>query len=889
MADNIKGITIQIDGETKGLDKALADVNKRSRDLGKELREVETALKFNPGNVELIAQKQQLLTEQVENTTKKLNQLKDAQADVESQFRRGDIGEDKYRKFRREIIKTEDQLRGFETELKQVGSTNNLDEVEKDLEGVKKEADDASGAVDELASALGGVVAGAGIKGTIDKALDVSTLDTDIKLSMDIDPESAESVRRAISDVKAYGIDPGDALEGARRQWALTTDEMLEAGATLEEINATNADIVKQAGALTRSYSGLDFTEVIQETREIAKELNITQQEAIGMADSLIKVGFPPDQLDIIAEYGQQLTRAGYSAEDVQNIIRAGVDTGTWNIDNLLDGLKEGRIRASELGAGLSGALEEALGLLPEDEALKMADTFATWGTAIANGGEQGNAAFSEMAAWLNTLEDETAKNAIGVGIFGTIWEDQGQNIIETITNADNATLSLKDGVDGVSGSIDTLDSDPMVQMQQAMTEIMFALRPVLQVIADVVSKIATWMAENPKLAATVMAVVTAVGILYGIIVALTPIFLSMSTLAPILGAAFAALTGPVGLVIAAVAGLIAIVVALKNDWGGIATFFSDLWSTITGTFSEQTEALRAMLANLWQNISDTLRPFWEGISTFFSGIFEQISQTVSTVWDNIVAYFGNVWEIIKNIFVGAFAAILLIVTGRFTEAWELIKEVMANIVNAVKENLALVVDSFFQILNTVLNIFGDLKDGALGAFNGMLDGIKSIIQTVIDFLKDIDLMQIGKDMIQGLINGVTSMGGALLDGIGGLVDGAIEGAKNILDINSPSRVFEQIGTYTGEGLEKGLINMGGRVAKASADMAASTTDIEANAPQITQQPQRNNNNDDTRNQGGDVIINIQNMQVRSDEDIKRISRELKRQIDRSNKGKGVS
>ena len=56
-------------------------------------------------------------------------------------------------------------------------------------------------------------------------------------------------------------------------------------------------------------------------------------------------MGFPPEQLDIIAEYGGQLTRAGYTAEEVQAIM-AGVDTGTWNIDNLLDGLKEGRISA---------------------------------------------------------------------------------------------------------------------------------------------------------------------------------------------------------------------------------------------------------------------------------------------------------------------------------------------------------------------------------------------------------------------------------------------------------------------------------------------------------------------------------------------------------------
>ncbi|TKJ03393.1 hypothetical protein FC702_15785, partial [Bacillus cereus] len=74
-----------------------------------------------------------------------------------------------------------------------------------------------------------------------------------------------------------------------------------------------------------------DFTELIQETNEIGNELGISQEGALGMADALLKMGFPPEQLDIIAEYGGQLTRAGYNAEEVQAIMAAGVETGTWN------------------------------------------------------------------------------------------------------------------------------------------------------------------------------------------------------------------------------------------------------------------------------------------------------------------------------------------------------------------------------------------------------------------------------------------------------------------------------------------------------------------------------------------------------------------------------
>ena len=90
----IKGITIEIGGETTGLQNALKDVNKQSDNLVKELTDVERLLKFDPGNVEALAQKQQLLTQQIENTTQKLDKLKAAEQQVQAQFQNGKISEE---------------------------------------------------------------------------------------------------------------------------------------------------------------------------------------------------------------------------------------------------------------------------------------------------------------------------------------------------------------------------------------------------------------------------------------------------------------------------------------------------------------------------------------------------------------------------------------------------------------------------------------------------------------------------------------------------------------------------------------------------------------------------------------------------------------------------
>ncbi|MBG9828985.1 membrane protein, partial [Bacillus wiedmannii] len=117
MAGRIKGITIEINGNTQPLQNSLKDVNKQSDSLVKELKDVERLLKFDPGNVEALAQKQKLLTQQVENTTQKLDKLKAAEQQVQAQFQNGKISEEQYRAFRREIEFTEGSLNGLKNKL----------------------------------------------------------------------------------------------------------------------------------------------------------------------------------------------------------------------------------------------------------------------------------------------------------------------------------------------------------------------------------------------------------------------------------------------------------------------------------------------------------------------------------------------------------------------------------------------------------------------------------------------------------------------------------------------------------------------------------------------------------------------------------------------------
>ena len=124
-SSKIKGITIEIDGDTTKLGKALESAEGSSKSLQSELKGINTLLKLDPSNVELLTQKQKVLTDAIGATEDKLNTLKNAQAQVQAQFDKGEITEQQYRDFQREIIVTKQRLKALKDEMKEFGSVSN--------------------------------------------------------------------------------------------------------------------------------------------------------------------------------------------------------------------------------------------------------------------------------------------------------------------------------------------------------------------------------------------------------------------------------------------------------------------------------------------------------------------------------------------------------------------------------------------------------------------------------------------------------------------------------------------------------------------------------------------------------------------------------------------
>lgn len=704
---NLKEKLAKVNGED------IKEVTEEVVDLQGELREVEKLLKFDPGNVEALTQKQVLLKKQLEESNKQLKELKQTQEEVENKFKNGDIGEGKYRSFRRQIEFTEKAVKDLENEISQLDG-NEVKELKKDFNKVEESSDDAKESIKDLGNELLELAAGAtavkGIGEVIETALEVSSTNTKIELTFDISEESKQSVKEAINTVISYGVDAEEALEGVRRQWALNKDASDE----------SNESVVKAAATISAAYNEIDFTELIQESNEMSKSLNITNEEALAIVNSLLKIGFPPDQVDIITEYGSQLARAGFSAQEIQAIMAEGVETGTWNIDVLLDGLKEGRIVLAEFGQGVdeeTSKLFEKIGISGKQ--------LEEWGKAVADGGEKGSVAFQNVAEALSKCEDKTLQNQLGTIIFGTLWEENGTKVTDTIVGMNDNITSAKDNLEALNEANETLSNDPAVQMEQAMLDLQLALQPLLGFIAEIIGKIAEWISNNPTLAATITAIITALGILMGIFLALSPVITVLSGVAAAFGVSVGAIAAPVLIVIGVITALIAIGVALYKNW-------------------------------------------------------DEIKAKCSEIWNSIKDYFSKTWENIKTTFSNA----------------------LSNILSSVKEK------------------FNNIKQSISEKMREVKNSISNIWDNVMDFFKNINLFDIGKNIIQGLINGIKNMASSVVDSVKGVVDGAIDGAKKLLGIHSPSRVFKQFGIYTGEGFVNGITEMRDEVARAGQRMA---------------------------------------------------------------------
>lgn len=277
MAGTIKGITIEIAGDTQPLNKSLEGVNKKTRDLQSELKQVERLLKLDPGNTTLLAQKQKLLADAVENSSDKLKTLKTAQEQVAAQFARGEIGEEQYRAFQREVVKAEQDLSKFEQQLKDVnGAAKKLNIDIKDV-GDKLKGVGQGMSVGVTAPIVGGFAAVT--QGTRELRMDMGKLEAAFTTA----GFTAEQAKDVYFDF--YGI-LGE------------SDTAIEAVNHLAQMTTNQEDLAKWTTIATGVYATFGDSLPIEGLTEAANETAKVGQVTGPLADALNWAGISEDEFN---------------------------------------------------------------------------------------------------------------------------------------------------------------------------------------------------------------------------------------------------------------------------------------------------------------------------------------------------------------------------------------------------------------------------------------------------------------------------------------------------------------------------------------------------------------------------------------------------------------
>ena len=816
MAGNrIKGITVEIGGDTTKLQTALKGVNTEIRNTQSQLRDVEKLLKLDPGNTELIAQKHRLLAQAVSETREKLETLKTAQRQADEALRNGTISQQQYDGLQREIVETEQELRRLEQQAEQ--SATALQKIGATGEKLQAVGDKVSSVGQKLLPVTG-VVTGLGTAAVKTAADFDSAMSRVAAVSgatgSDFD-KLRDKAREMGAKTKYSATEAADAMNYmAMAGWK--TEDMLSgiegimylAAASGEDL-ATTSDIVTDAltaFGLTAEDSG-HFADVLAAASSNANTnvsmMGETFKYCAPVAGALgFSVEDTAEAIGLMGNAGIKASQAGTSMRSIMTNL-----TG----DVKLSGAAIGDVTIATTNAdgsmrSLSAILADcrvAFGGMTEAEKANNAETLV------------GKNAMSGFLALMNAAPEDIAK------VSGAVnnCKDAAKNMADTmqdnlegqltilksqlqelaISFGDLLMPAVRSIVSGLQGMVDVLNAMPDGVKQVIMIIALLAavLGPVLIIIGKVISAVGTIMTIVPKLAGVINTVKTAFGALNAVMLA-----------------------NPIAIVIAAIAALVAAFVYLWNTNEEFRQFWISLWESVKETAIQCWQAISAFLSQAWEAIQNTAVSVWNGIRDFFSGLWTGIQTLFTTVVNAIAGFLSGAWNAVKGTVVSVWNAI----SQFFTSVWNGIRNVTSVVVNGIRSFLQSAWNGIRALITTVMN---GIKSVVTAVWNGIrsvitrvMNGIRSVVSSVWSGIRNTI-----SSIVNGIKNTVSNAFHAMWSGIRSTISGIYntirDGLGNAVNyITSLASAGWRWGADIINGIVNGIRSCIGAVASAVTDVA---------------------------------------------------------------------
>ena len=738
MANRIKGITVEIGGDTTGLDKALKSVNTSIKSTQSALKDVNRLLKLDPSNTELLSQKQRLLKDAIAATKEKLDSLKVAQEQAKQQLENGELGQDKYDALQREIVETEEELR----RLQQEAATTNTALSKIDVAGQKMET-------------VGNSIAGAGKKmmgvTTVIGGVGVAA----VKTAADFD--SAMSQVAAVSGATGKDFDAlrNKAREmGAKTKFSATeaaeamnymamagwkTEDMLDgiegvmnlAAASGEDLAATS-DIVTDAltaFGLSAKDSG-HFADILAAASSNANTnvsmMGETFKYCAPIAGAL---GFSAEDtaeaIGLMANAGIKSSQAGTALRTIMNNLAGDVKISGKAIGDVTIATTNADSSMRDLSDILADC-RSAFGNLTESEKAQAAESLVGKNAmsgflALMNAGEDD---IAKLSSAIDNCDGSAEKMAMTMqdNLAGqlTILKSQLQEL--AISFGDILMPAIRSIVSKLQGFVDKLNGMDEGTKRTIVTIALLvaSIGPLLVIIGTAISKIGVAMQGVVKLANCISKLKVSVQGGTGVLGKL--------------GAALGGISAPVLAVVAVIAVLVAAFVHLWKTNEGFRDAIIGTWNRIKDTIYGFCQGIVDRLNALgfqFTDIVDVLKTVWDGfcqvLAPIFEGVFNNIANILSTVTGVITG--------ILDVFIGIF-------TGNWSQAWTGVKEIFSSIWNGISSFFTNILNVIKGVADVVLGWFGtswnEVWTNIKTFFEGIWNGIATFFTTIWETLKNI-------------------------------------------------------------------------------------------------------------------------------------------------------
>ncbi|MCQ9225603.1 phage tail tape measure protein [Streptococcus suis] len=817
MAGNIKGITIEIGGDTQPLQDALKGVNKQASEATKELRQIDKALKFDTGNVTLLTQKQEVLAKQVETTKEKLATLRQAQSQVEAQFKAGDIGADQYRAFQREVETTQRLLTSYETKLADVSST---------LENHGRASSSAAQQLDKL-QVEQGQLASEMNKVTSQFELQESALSSN----------SSEAERNAIAQQKigAQSEIVSKQISNLEKQLALTKSEY---GENSIEANKMEAELNQAKTALNNLNNEMDETKSSADGAQDgmkamsdtirAEALQATSEKLADISQKIFEVG--TESMSAAAQL--QASNAQFSTVfgDMENAAKDALNKIGEEMDIVPERLQGSFTQMASFAKTSGMDTAQALDLTTR-ATRAAADGAAFYDKSIEEVTEnlqsflKGN---YENDAALGISATETTRNAAANKLYGKSFNELSEaqkqlTLLQMVEDGNELSGALgqaareSDGLENVLGNLRQSGTNALAAIGQPILEMLI---PVFQSLADIVSQLATWFTNLSSPIKEVVIIFTGILAVVGM---LLPIFLGLQVAAAAMGTTvvgmITAFLPIVGIIVGIVAAITLLIVGLKELWTnheGFRTAVTEIWNSIHAFLSMIIQQISSFVMSIWgtlttwwtenqQLILNAATTVWNAITTVIQTVMTILGPLIQASWENIKLIITAALEMIKivvetaiNVVLGIIKAVMQVITGDWTGAWETIKQVLSMAWEGIKSLISLALNFITQYISTAWTGIKNTISNLLTAISSVVSSIWSTIQsTISNILSNIGVTVSNiwngiRNTVSSVLNGISSTVSSVWNGVKNTISNAINGARDAVSnaINAIKNLF---------------------------------------------------------------------------------------------------